>query len=185
MTIDLHQPSWNRRMTNSGFEEPFEKFFPLPAVEPIYKLVNGLHKMHYRHTAACSYEEAFDDTYHRMYRRKPLFCLWARSNLGAMLMMLYKNLQCCQGIGPKLSSRHQALAELLYMLEISSFQLLSRYATDTLAMPHYGEHCIPPAFGTESAPTQLATAGPCGIQKRQTLQQFAYWCNPRFISNKN
>ena len=126
-------------MTNSGFEEPVEKFFQLPAVEPIYKLVNGLHKMHYRHMAACSYEEAFDDTDHRMYRRKPLFCLWARSNLGAMPMMLCKNLQHCQGIGPKLGSRHQVLATLLYLLEIGS---RSRYATDTLAMPHYGEHYI-------------------------------------------
>ena len=51
MTTHLHQPGWNRRMTNSGFEQPDEKFFPLPAVEPLCKLVNGLQKTHYRHTA--------------------------------------------------------------------------------------------------------------------------------------
>ena len=171
-------------MTNSGFEQPDEKFFPLPAVEPLCKLVNGLQKTHYRHTAACSYEEAFEDTDHRMYRRKPLFCLWARSNLGAMLMMLCKNPQRCKDIGPKLGSRNQALATLLYLLEIGSLQLLSSHATDTLAMPQYGEHHILFAFGTESVATQLATTGPCVIHHRETLQQFARWCNPRFSINR-
>ena len=160
-------------MTNSGFEKPVEKIFPLPAVEPLCKLVNELQKMHYRHTAACSYEEAFKDTNHRMNRRKPLFCLWARNNLGAMLMMLCKNPQRCQGIGPKLGSQHQALTALLYLLEIGSF-----------AMLHYGEHYILLAFGTKSAPTQLATSDPCVIHHRETLQQFAHWCNPCFSINR-
>lgn len=86
-------------MVNNGFQKPVGQFFPLPV---------------------------FEDTDHRMYRRKLLFCLWPRSNLGVTLVMLCKNPQRCQGIGANLCSWHQALAVLRHLLEIASLQLLSR-----------------------------------------------------------
>ena len=86
-------------MVNSGFQKPVGQFFPSPV---------------------------FEDTDHRMYRRKLLFCLWPRSNLGMTLLMLCKNPQRCQGIGAKLGTWHQALAVLLHLLDIASLQLLSR-----------------------------------------------------------
>ena len=54
--------------------------------------------------------------------------------------MLCKNLQRCQGIGSKLDSRHQEVAELLHLLGIASLRLLSRHATVALVIPPYDEH---------------------------------------------
>ena len=97
MTIHLHQLGWNGRMTNNGFQKPVEQFFPLLA---------------------------FENTDHRTYRRKPLFCLWPRGNVGMMLVILCKISLRCQGIGAKLGFQHQAHDAIVHRLSKPSQHLM-------------------------------------------------------------